>query len=148
MDFDSVRVSTEASIPKPDFNRSNSSKETDASSAYAADNPNSLTNKSVEGTRKDSDSKNGDADKRKGDGYEYTSATKNSMSKAVDQANEKLKVVNKEFSYQLHEKTKQIMVKVMDTDSGEVIREIPPKESLDMIARMLEMSGVIVDEKR
>jgi len=40
------------------------------------------------------------------------------------------------------------MVKVIDINTNEVIREIPPEKILDMVATMLEMAGIIVDERR
>jgi flagellar protein FlaG len=40
------------------------------------------------------------------------------------------------------------MVKVVDSETGEVIREIPPEKLLDMFANMLELAGLIIDERR
>jgi flagellar protein FlaG len=51
-----------------------------------------------------------------------------------------------EFS--VHEQTKRISVKVLDRDTHEVIREIPPEKVLDMVAKLWELAGIIVDEKR
>lgn len=51
-----------------------------------------------------------------------------------------------EFSY--HESTKRISVKIIDEDTNEVIREIPPEETLEMISKMWELAGLMVDEKR
>jgi flagellar protein FlaG len=69
---------------------------------------------------------------------------------AINQANKRSKAVfghaNAEFSY--HEATKRISVKIVDQDTNEVIREIPPEETLDMISKMWELAGIIVDEKR
>lgn len=53
---------------------------------------------------------------------------------------------NAEFSY--HEATKRISVKIIDKDTNEVIREIPPEETLEMISKMWELCGIMVDEKR
>jgi len=41
------------------------------------------------------------------------------------------------------------MVKVIDTsgDREEIIREIPSEKVLDMVARMWELAGIMVDEK-
>jgi len=69
---------------------------------------------------------------------------------AINQANKRSKTLfghaNAEFSY--HEATKRISVKIVDQDTNEVIREIPPEETLDMISKMWELAGIIVDEKR
>ena len=40
------------------------------------------------------------------------------------------------------------MVKVIDAETNEVIREIPPEKILDLVATIWEMMGLIIDEKR
>ena len=39
------------------------------------------------------------------------------------------------------------MVKVIDQNTDEIIREIPPEKILDMVAALWEMAGIIVDRK-
>ena len=51
-----------------------------------------------------------------------------------------------EFSY--HEETKRVSIKVIDAETEEVIREIPPEETLEMLSKMWELAGLMVDEKR
>ncbi|OBZ08006.1 flagellar biosynthesis protein FlaG [Bacillus sp. FJAT-27264] len=53
----------------------------------------------------------------------------------------------KSFEISIHEQTHAIMVKVFDKQSGDLIREIPPEKLLDVAASMMELSGLIVDEK-
>lgn len=68
---------------------------------------------------------------------------------AVNNANNKLKMNHKtgcEFSY--HEETGRVSIKVVDQDTKEVIREIPPEESLEMLQKLWELAGVLVDERR
>jgi len=67
---------------------------------------------------------------------------------AVERANKAISTANRTFEYRIHAKTKQIMVKVINTDTNEVVREIPPEKVLDMVAKMMEMSGIMVDERR
>ena len=67
---------------------------------------------------------------------------------AIEKANRALSGANRRFEFSIHEKTKQIMVKVIDSDTNEVVREIPPEKILDMIATFWEMSGLFVDERR
>ena len=66
---------------------------------------------------------------------------------AIEKANKAISSVRR-FEFSIHEKTKEIMVKVIDNDTNEVIREIPPEKVLDMVAKMWEMAGIIVDERR
>jgi flagellar protein FlaG len=67
---------------------------------------------------------------------------------AIEKANKASLGTNTSFRYSIHQGTKQIMVKVLDKDTDEVIRELPPEKILDMIAKMWEMAGLFVDEKR
>lgn len=47
----------------------------------------------------------------------------------------------------IHDKTHEIMVKVLNKDTGEVIREVPPERTLDLVAKMMELAGLLVDER-
>jgi flagellar protein FlaG len=68
--------------------------------------------------------------------------------KAIEQANKALQGVNTSFEFSIHEGTKEIMVKVLNKDTGQVVREIPSEKILDLVARLWEMSGIMVDERR
>lgn len=46
-----------------------------------------------------------------------------------------------------HEVFNDLMIKIVDDNSGEVISEVPPKKILDMVAKMCELVGVLVDKK-
>lgn len=67
---------------------------------------------------------------------------------AIEKANKAMVSANRALEFSIHEKTKEIIVKVVDTESKEVIREIPSEKILDMVANMLEMAGILVDERR
>ena len=69
------------------------------------------------------------------------------LGKIIDDLNKKLNPAGRELRYSIHKKTGQVMVKVVDTESGKTIREIPPEKSLDILAKILEQSGLLVDEK-
>lgn len=68
--------------------------------------------------------------------------------KAIDKANKALAGVGKRFEYGVHKKTGEIMVKVINQETNEVIRELPPEKILDLVAKLQEIVGVIIDEKR
>jgi flagellar protein FlaG len=78
---------------------------------------------------------------------ELTIDEKNWMA-LIERANKAITGANKTFEYSIHEQTKQIMVKVIDSDTNKVIIEIPPEKVLDMVAKMWEMAGILVDERR
>lgn len=67
---------------------------------------------------------------------------------AIDQVNNKIKNTRTicEFSYD--EEIKRISIKVLDQETNEVIKEIPSEETLDMIKKLWEVAGLLVDERR
>ncbi|TCT20443.1 flagellar protein FlaG [Melghiribacillus thermohalophilus] len=65
----------------------------------------------------------------------------------VDGLNEFLAPSRTSIQFQFHEKLNEYYVTIVDTESKEVIREIPPKKLLDIYAAMAEFMGLIVDKK-
>lgn len=53
----------------------------------------------------------------------------------------------KSFEISMHEKTNTIMIKVLDKETGELVREVPPEKILDLAAKMMEITGLVIDEK-
>lgn len=76
-----------------------------------------------------------------------TEAGKIGLAQAIEKANEMVAECNRRFDFSVHEETQTIMVKVIDTENGEVIREIPPEKILDLVAKLWELAGIIVDER-
>ena len=70
------------------------------------------------------------------------------LKSAVDHANTTMKQAKTKCEFSYHEETKRVSIKVIDEDTKEVIKEIPPEETLEMIAKMWELAGILVDEKR
>ena len=71
---------------------------------------------------------------------------------AVDDLNKTVKQASPlhhtQLSFKYHEDTNRISITVTDSDTDEVIREIPPEKTLDMLAKAWEMAGLLVDERR
>lgn len=51
------------------------------------------------------------------------------------------------LKFEKHEVLNRTIVKVVDQQTEEIVKEIPPEEFLDMISSMLEFAGIIIDEK-
>lgn len=68
------------------------------------------------------------------------------LKKAVEEINRNAK--NSEAIFGVHEATNRVTIKIVDKESKKVIREFPPEKTLDMIAKVWEMAGLMVDEKR
>ena len=69
------------------------------------------------------------------------------IQEAVDTTNKELIKLETNLRFSIHKKTKQIMVKIIDTNTQEVIKEVPPEKILDMVASMMERAGLIVDRR-
>jgi flagellar protein FlaG len=67
---------------------------------------------------------------------------------AIKEANKRAIFGHASAQFSYHEATKRISVKIVDNDTNEIIREIPPEKTLDMISKMWELAGLVVDEKR
>ncbi|WP_246552349.1 flagellar protein FlaG [Vallitalea pronyensis] len=67
---------------------------------------------------------------------------------AIEKANKHFRSYDRRLEFSIHEQTKQIMVKVISTEDDSIIREIPSEKILDMVAKLWEMAGIFVDEKR
>ncbi|OPJ56049.1 flagellar protein FlaG [Alkalithermobacter paradoxus] len=66
---------------------------------------------------------------------------------AIEKSNKELIGMDTSLKFSIHEKTKQITVKVIDNKTEEVIREIPSEKVLDMISDIMEKTGIFIDKK-
>lgn len=67
---------------------------------------------------------------------------------ALERANKAIEGSGRSFEYSVYEKTNDVMIKVIDIETNQVIREIPPQKVLDLVASLCEMAGILVDERR
>lgn len=89
----------------------------------------------------------GDLNRQKVDSSLNGNISQDDIMHAVKRANKALEGTNRRFEYSIHEQTNTIMIKVIDTETNEVIREIPPEKILNLIAKLWELAGIIVDER-
>jgi flagellar protein flaG len=73
-------------------------------------------------------------------------ATNEKIRKAVEDLNKKM-VSNTEAVFGIHDGTNRVTIKMVDKTSKKVIREYPPEETLDMLAKIWELAGMMIDEK-
>lgn len=66
--------------------------------------------------------------------------------RAVEEINKRSK--NSEAIFGIHEGTNRVTIKIVDRSTKEVLKEFPPEQTLDMIAKVWELAGLLVDEKR
>lgn len=74
--------------------------------------------------------------------------SQNTIESVMSEANQKMRMTKTRCEYSYDEPTKRVSIKVYDDKTDELIREVPPEESLEMLQKMWELAGIIVDEKR
>jgi len=72
---------------------------------------------------------------------------KSKLEEITNKLNEFLEIQNRSLKFILHDGLDQYYVEVINSETKEVIREIPPKKLLDAFYTMQKFLGMIVDEK-
>jgi len=67
---------------------------------------------------------------------------------ALDKANRQMKPHRTRFEFNYHEEIKRVSITVRDVETSEVIKEIPPEQALEMLEKLWEIAGFLVDERR
>ena len=112
-----------------------------ASNAAASDD---LMKKTIQIDTKETD-KNGKDGNRDDSQAKQTISENSQIRKAVDEINKKAH--NSEAVFGIHDATNRVTIKIVDKDTKKVLKEYPPEKTLDMIAKVWEMAGLLVDKK-
>ncbi|WP_094603821.1 hypothetical protein SPSIL_042310 [Sporomusa silvacetica DSM 10669] len=65
----------------------------------------------------------------------------------TDGLNDFMQYLNTNLKFVLHQKTDRLMVQIVDIKSQKVLREAPPKEILDVVAKIHDLIGALIDQK-
>ena len=77
---------------------------------------------------------------------EAEKAAQSKLERVAEAMDNYVRSIKRELKIKVHDGTGDIMVKVISEEDGKVIREIPPKELLDLAAKMEEMTGALLNE--
>lgn len=77
----------------------------------------------------------------------YQKVKEKTLKIAVDKLNKFFSDKESSIEYEKHDVFNAYIVKIVDKETREVIREIPPRKILDMVAAMCEIAGVLLDKK-
>lgn len=77
---------------------------------------------------------------------EQQQASNEQIKKAVESLNKNM--AHSEAIFGIHDETNRVTIKIINRDTKEVIKELPPEKTLDMIAKVWEIAGIMVDERR
>ena len=106
--------------------------------------PDDLMKKTIQIDTKETD-KNGKDGNRDDSQAQQTISENSQIKKAVDEINKKAH--NSEAVFGIHDATNRVTIKIVDKDTKKVLKEYPPEKTLDMIAKVWEMAGLLVDKK-
>jgi len=96
----------------------------------------------VQGTRRENKSNGGGQLGNKNAGEDPKQAQT-----LVDEVQSYLDNLNIQLHFQLDDRTGEPVVQVLDPDSGDVIRQIPPEELLEIRGKLEELRGILFDRR-
>jgi flagellar protein FlaG len=67
--------------------------------------------------------------------------------KDLDMINEQLKSSNSSIQFSIDDKSNDVIVRIVNKDTGEVIRQIPPESIVKLRDSMKDLSGLFVEKK-
>ena len=79
--------------------------------------------------------------------YEQKNLSREELSKSIQQLNDQIQKFNRDLQFVADEGTGKRVVKVIDSNTGAVIRQIPPEEILRIMQNIDNMSGLIFNNK-
>jgi len=68
------------------------------------------------------------------------------LERLTKELNDDFRVFNTTLSFSVDDKTGKTVIRILDSDTDKVIREIPPIELLRLAAKLTEVIGRLVDE--
>jgi flagellar protein FlaG len=93
----------------------------------------------------------GRTDGARGSGPKEDSNTLEQLRESVEErpAQESLaeKLLGRSLKFEIDRELNQVVVKVVDKETGEVIRQIPPEEYVEIMKRLQEVNGVFLDRE-
>lgn len=81
------------------------------------------------------------------DGNEDKKIGEKDIQKAVDKLNKLFEGTSTHVESETVGKTRRVCIRIVNTETKEVIRELPPKKIVEMIDKLCEMAGIMVDER-
>ena len=74
-------------------------------------------------------------------------ATLEDLEQATSVLEDTVQAFNQRLSFVLHAESGRMQVQVIDNQTQEVVKELPPTEILDVVAKIRQMVGLLLDKK-
>ena len=65
----------------------------------------------------------------------------------TEELNQVVDLFNHELRFEIDDRLGKVIVKIIDKETGETIRQIPPEDMLNIMARIDEVLGMMFDER-
>ena len=78
---------------------------------------------------------------------ENQKTSKEQVENIVKSMNQFVSASRTHLNFEFHEKLEDYYVTIVDSETNDVVKELPSKKLLDMYASMLEFMGILVDKK-
>jgi len=75
-----------------------------------------------------------------------SSVTQQELQKAVDRLKDHVQNLDREFQFNVDKETGDIVVKVVNPENNQVVRQIPSEELLELVKRLEENKGLLLRE--
>ena len=66
---------------------------------------------------------------------------------SVEKANKLLFKNNTHLKFEVNDETEKVVVRIIDDETGEVVKEIPDEDFVEMMHKLCEIAGIIIDER-
>lgn len=73
--------------------------------------------------------------------------TEKNIRKAVNKFNALLEDSPTHFEYEVYGKFRDTVIKIVDDNTKKVVKELPPKNIIDMVEKFCEMAGLFINRK-
>lgn len=69
------------------------------------------------------------------------------VERTLEKLNRLMGLIDKRMEFKIHDKTNRVVVKIINQENGEILSEIPPEKTLDLLSSIQNIVGLLIDEK-
>lgn len=69
------------------------------------------------------------------------------MQSEIDKANSHLRFRGTRCEFKFYDDINRVAIKILDNETNEVVQEIPPEETMELIQKLWEFAGLLYDKK-
>jgi flagellar protein FlaG len=78
---------------------------------------------------------------------ELTAPSIDETTSSVEKANKILFKNNTHLKFEVNDESEKVIVRIIDDETGKVLKEIPDEDFVEMMHKLCEIAGIIIDER-